>query len=131
MNINELKDRFTKGELSKQLGNSELKRIEFSPLFSNLYENKVVYHERFTCIVKSMFNPLRGCWQVCVVYPRFRELHRGLFRLAPCGGRYQSTTSATLSDPLRLEEATSGVSLRLRSVNLNKPPEGLVDNKKN
>jgi hypothetical protein len=52
MNINELKDRFTKGELSKQLGNSELKRIEFSPLFSNLYENMVVYHERFMCIAK-------------------------------------------------------------------------------
>ena len=42
MNINELNDRFTKCELSKHCRNSELKRIEFSPLFANLYENKVV-----------------------------------------------------------------------------------------
>ena len=52
MNIKELNEKYTKGELSKQCGNSKLKRNEFSPLFANLYQNKVVYHERFTCIVK-------------------------------------------------------------------------------
>lgn len=52
MSIKELNEMYNKGELSKQHGNSELKRKEFSTLFANLYENKVVYHERFTCIVK-------------------------------------------------------------------------------
>ena len=52
MNIQELTEKYSKGELSSQIGDSELRRQEFSPLFRNLYENKVVYHERFTCIVK-------------------------------------------------------------------------------
>ena len=52
MSIKELNVKYINGELSKQHGNSELKRNEFSPLFANLYEHKVVYHERFTCIVK-------------------------------------------------------------------------------
>ncbi len=52
MNIQELTEKYTNGELSDQTGDPELRCKEFSPLFRNLYENKVVYHERFTCIVK-------------------------------------------------------------------------------
>ena len=52
MNIQELTEQYTNGELSDQAGDPELRRREFSPLFKNLYENKVVYHERFTCIVQ-------------------------------------------------------------------------------
>jgi hypothetical protein len=52
MNIKELNAKYTNGELSSQTGDAELRRKEFSPLLFNLYENKVVYHERFTCIVK-------------------------------------------------------------------------------
>jgi hypothetical protein len=52
MNIKELNDKYTNGELSNQTGDPELRRKEFSPLLLNLFENKVVYHERFTCIVK-------------------------------------------------------------------------------
>ena len=52
MNIKELNAKYINGELSSQTGDAELRFKEFSPLLLNLYENKVVYHERFTCIVK-------------------------------------------------------------------------------
>ena len=52
MNINELNAKYTNGELSSSTGDPELRREEFSPLLLNLYENKVVYHERFTGIVR-------------------------------------------------------------------------------
>lgn len=52
MNIKELNARYTNQELSSPTGDAELRRKEFSPLLLNLYENKVVYHERFTCLVK-------------------------------------------------------------------------------
>ena len=52
MNIEELNDKYNNGELSSQTGDAERRRNEFSPLFLNLYENKVVYHERFTGIVR-------------------------------------------------------------------------------
>lgn len=52
MNIQELTEKYTNGELSDQIGDPELRCKEFSPLFRNLYENKVVYHERFTYIAQ-------------------------------------------------------------------------------
>ena len=52
MNNKELNAKNTNGELSSSTGDSELRRKEFSPLLLNLYENKVVYHERFTGIVR-------------------------------------------------------------------------------
>ena len=52
MDIKELNARYNNGELSSPTGDAELRRKEFSPLLLNLYENNVVYHERFTCIVK-------------------------------------------------------------------------------
>jgi hypothetical protein len=52
MNIKELNAKYTNGELSSPTGDAELRRKEFSPLLLNLYENKAVYHERFTCILK-------------------------------------------------------------------------------
>lgn len=45
--------KYTNGELSSTyLEYKELRYKLFSPLFLNLYENKVIYRERFTCIVK-------------------------------------------------------------------------------
>ncbi|MEI6138553.1 MAG: hypothetical protein WCP85_04790 [Mariniphaga sp.] len=52
MNIFELNQKYKNGELSGQTGDPELRRQEFSQLFMNLYENKVVYHERITRIIK-------------------------------------------------------------------------------
>lgn len=55
MNTNkivELNNKYINGELSLGSGNKELRYNALSPLFENLYDNKVVYHERFTCIVK-------------------------------------------------------------------------------
>ena len=52
MTIRELHKKFTKGELTTTQGDMQLRYEAFAPLFSNLYENKVVYHERFTCIIK-------------------------------------------------------------------------------
>jgi len=52
MNIKELNDKYTNAELSSPTGDAELRRREFSPLLLNLNENKVVYHEQFTCLVR-------------------------------------------------------------------------------
>lgn len=52
MNISELNHKYKNGELSGQTGDPELRRKEFSQLFTNLYETKVVYHERITRIIK-------------------------------------------------------------------------------
>ena len=52
MSIKKLNEMYTNGELSKQIGDPELRRYEFSQLFLNLYDNKVVYHERTTRIIK-------------------------------------------------------------------------------
>ncbi len=51
MAIPELHKKFTNTEIDLQ-NNKHLAYEAFAPLFSNLFENKVVYHERFTCIIK-------------------------------------------------------------------------------
>ena len=51
-NILELNKKYPNGELASTEGDNELRYKLFSPLFINLYENKVVYHERFTCIIQ-------------------------------------------------------------------------------
>lgn len=51
MTIDELNEKYQK-ELSWTEGDQELRYNLLSPLFKNLYENKVVYHERITCIVQ-------------------------------------------------------------------------------
>jgi len=51
MNISELNKKYTLGELTSTEGDKNLRYELLSPLFKNLYENKVVYHERFTSIV--------------------------------------------------------------------------------
>jgi hypothetical protein len=51
MNIYELNKNYQKDLISVE-GDKELRYYLLSPLFQNLYENKVVYHERFTCIVQ-------------------------------------------------------------------------------
>ena len=52
MTIVELNNKYKDGELSLGTGNKELRYKAISPLFKNLYDNKVVYHEGFTCIIK-------------------------------------------------------------------------------
>ena len=39
-------------KLAHVLGENKPKLEKIAPIFNNLFENKVVYHERFTCIVK-------------------------------------------------------------------------------
>lgn len=51
MTIAELNKKYHK-ELSLNAGDKELRYYLLSPLFQNLYENKVVYHEWFTCLVQ-------------------------------------------------------------------------------
>ncbi len=51
MTISELSAKY-KDELSYSIGDQELRYNLLSPLFQNLYENKVVYHSRFTCIIQ-------------------------------------------------------------------------------
>lgn len=51
MTITELNNKYHK-ELSSTRGDKELRYYLLSPLFQNLYENKVVYHDRFTGIVQ-------------------------------------------------------------------------------
>lgn len=52
MTIAELRKKYTNGELTSTSGDLEFRYLTLSPLFSNLYENKVVYHERVTSIIK-------------------------------------------------------------------------------
>ena len=51
MTIQELGEKY-KNELSYNVGIHELRYNLLSPLFQNLYESKVIYHERFTCIIQ-------------------------------------------------------------------------------
>jgi len=52
MTIAELNEKYHHGELSTCAGDQEFRYLLFSPLFNNLYQNKVVYHERFTSIIR-------------------------------------------------------------------------------
>jgi hypothetical protein len=45
MTIEELRKKYTSNELSCFPGNKELRYTAFAPLFENLYENKMIYHE--------------------------------------------------------------------------------------
>ena len=51
MNISELNKQYTKEELTSFPGDNKFRFEIFSPLFRDLFENKVVYHERFTGLV--------------------------------------------------------------------------------
>lgn len=52
MTIDELKRNYSEDDLSHFMGDNELRYRLFSPFFSNLHENKVVYRERFVCLVR-------------------------------------------------------------------------------
>ena len=52
MNISGLIKMYTNGELSSSIGDKMLRYNALSPIFENLYENKVIYHERVTSIVR-------------------------------------------------------------------------------
>lgn len=51
MTVDELSEKYDK-ELSGTIGDKELRYYLLSPLFQNLYQNKIVYHERFTAFVQ-------------------------------------------------------------------------------
>lgn len=52
MNIPELCEKYTHGELNLMPGDKQLRYDVLSPLFNNLYENKVIYHDRVTSIIR-------------------------------------------------------------------------------
>ena len=52
MTISELRKKYKNGELTSTQGDQEFRYLALSPLFTNLYENKVVYHDRFTSIIR-------------------------------------------------------------------------------
>lgn len=52
MTIAKLLEKYTKGELTSQVGEQKLRFEAFSPLFNNLYDNKVIYHERITSLLR-------------------------------------------------------------------------------
>ena len=52
LSISELNAKYDREELASIPGDREFRYQVLSPLFENLYENKVVYYERFVCIVK-------------------------------------------------------------------------------
>lgn len=52
MTIRDLKIKYTENELITFPGETKLRYKAFAPLFQNLHECQVVYHERFTGIIK-------------------------------------------------------------------------------
>lgn len=50
MNENNLNQKYSEIDLSAIPGNCQLRYELLSPLFDNLYENKIIYHERLTYI---------------------------------------------------------------------------------
>ncbi len=52
MKIEELHAKYTSAELASFYGNAELCYKLFSPLLHNLHEDKIIYRERFVCIIK-------------------------------------------------------------------------------
>ena len=51
MTVNELNEKYHE-QLTSTKGDKELRYYLLSPLFQNLYQNKVVYHEHFTAVVQ-------------------------------------------------------------------------------
>ena len=51
MTFEELRKKFTDHELSYFPGDASLRHKAFAPILSDLYENKIVYSERFVCVV--------------------------------------------------------------------------------
>ncbi len=49
--IKALYSKYSETELSSIPGNTQLRYEIFSPLFENIYQNKVVYKERYSCIL--------------------------------------------------------------------------------
>lgn len=52
MNILELKEKYSHNELFSVNADSKFRFELFTALFENLHENKVVIHDRFTCIAR-------------------------------------------------------------------------------
>jgi len=52
MTIYELKQSYSEHDLSYFPGDNDLRYRLFSPLFTNLFEDKVIYRERFICVVR-------------------------------------------------------------------------------
>ncbi len=52
MTITDLRKKYANGKLTAIKGDLEFRYLTLSPLLKNLYENKVVCHDRFTSIVK-------------------------------------------------------------------------------
>lgn len=51
MTVTELSEKYAK-ELTATKGDKEMRYYLLAPLFQNLYQNKIVYHERFTALVQ-------------------------------------------------------------------------------
>lgn len=52
MTITELKENYSHGEIFSKDTDFDLRVKIFKPIFDNLFENKVVVHDKFTCIAK-------------------------------------------------------------------------------
>ena len=52
MNFNDLRKQYTEDELSYFPGKKRLRYTMFAPFFQNLFDNKVIYHERFIVIAR-------------------------------------------------------------------------------
>ena len=52
MTLQELSAKYTSAELSNLPGDKEFRFKTFSPFFENLYDNKIVYYEKFVCIAQ-------------------------------------------------------------------------------
>ncbi len=50
--IKNLRSKYNGNELTHYPGDNQLRYEAFSPIFKNLYENKIVYYERFIGIIK-------------------------------------------------------------------------------
>ncbi len=86
MSISQLNAKYTNGELTSTIGDKHLRYEALSPLFLNLYENKVVYHERVTIIIRLENIVLTPDWfKATAVFLKLSQLSSNRFHLMTPG----------------------------------------------
>lgn len=84
MTLKELSEQYTIEELSSDMGGSNtLKYKLFAPFFTQLYENKLIYYEKFFCVADVLDIQITANTLEVHVKP-YLKIEGLEFRLLPC-----------------------------------------------